>query len=253
MDLDSILYRVFADNESTVNNITLDNHLSLSGHNVFQRSLVVDIKDNIEIPIIGRKHFENEIMKIIKNESLNDIDKIVFSLYNTGISVNKRSFESVLNYFFDRVPYDNRIHKVVTSKGEIYYGGKGIIFDSNYEPLLIMSVTANKGVKENGDIVYYYDRPLCRVNPKVFLDTSKLVNKGIVNKIIPYITSVTVPFSTWSREFIKISNTTVQVIIDDLSHLILTPTPPVPSEDINASFNSCLTDNIEDIITDICL
>ena len=57
-------------------------------------------------------------------------------LYDNAPSQECRTFDSIITQLFT-VGYGKRLQKVTTNKGEVYYGGKGIIFDESYTPLLL--------------------------------------------------------------------------------------------------------------------
>ena len=59
------------------------------------------------------------------------IKRIILPLYDNAPSQERRAFDSIIAQLFTNVGYGKRLQKITTSKGEVYYGGKGIIFDES--------------------------------------------------------------------------------------------------------------------------
>ena len=222
----------------------LDSRISNNKNNVFNKNLIVDItKDEIEIPVICRKDYE-EI--IIENLSSKDIEKIVTPLYKSEDSLLLKTFNGVIKKSFDN--YSNKLilNKIITTKNDIYYGGFGLILDNSLEPLIMCSLKARP--KEN-KLEYY--KIICRVSPKVFVAPTKLINKGIISKLIPLYTNNNIWFPAIDKCFrfttINVASR-VEVIINDFNEFFTTPVAPIPGKSNSADFNKCLNDNIEDIL-----
>ena len=239
------------------NSLEYDNHpsqlemnLSLDSNNVFRRSLVVEINnDEVEIPVIARRHFEEVVSGNLAHPITMGVKKIILPLYDNALSQERRTFDSIITQLFVNVDYGKRLQKITTSKNEVYYGGKGIIFDESYTPLLLCTLTARKvHTEDNGNIMVYY-RPVCHISPKVFLEPDKLINKGIIKKLIPCYTSrdINLPRSDY-RFSNNIENRKVKVIVDNFNKFFVEPIKPTPSACSNDALNECLIDNIDDIM-----
>lgn len=226
----------------------LASNLSLENNNVFSRSLVIKVDDDeMEIPVIGREHFERCISNNLDLSTGVKIKNIILSLYDNAPSQEKKTFDSIIRYLFTTVGYDKRLQKIVTSKGDIYYGGKGIIFDKDFTPLLLCTLTARKVTRNNYSIMAYY-RPICHINPRVFLESDKLINKGIIKKLIPCYTNNTVSFPRITSFDNNPENRKVKVIVDDFDKFFIKPVKPNTSTCFNDTLNECLIDNMEDIM-----
>ena len=223
--------------------------LSLDSNNVFRRSLVIEVNnDEVEIPMIARGYFEKLVSENLVCPTVMGIKRIILPLYDNAPSQEMRTFDSIIAQF-TRVGYDKRLQKITTSKGEVYYGGKGIIFDESYTPLLLCTLTARSvHTEDNGNTMVYY-RPVCHVSPKVFLESNKLINKGIIKKLIPIYTSrdINLPRSDY-RFSNNIENMKVKVIVDDFNKFFVEPIKPTPSTCSDDALNECLIDNIDDIM-----
>ena len=228
----------------------LERHLSLDSNNVFRRSLVIEVNnDEVEIPVIARRHFEKLVSDNMTYSAIMEIKRIILPLYDNAPSLEKRTFDSIITQLFTNVGYGKRLQKITTNRGEVYYGGKGIIFDESYTPLLLCTLTAKSvHTEDNGNTMVYY-RPVCHVSPKVFLESDKLINKGIIKKLIPYYTNrdINPPRSNYNFSS-NLEDRKVKVIVDDFNKFFIEPIKPTPSACSNDALNECLIDNIDDIM-----
>lgn len=241
---------VFNDSFESNNPSHLEMNLSLDSNNVFRRSLVIEVNnDEVEIPVIARIHFEKVVSNNLTHPTIMGVKKIILPLYDNAPSRERRTFDSIMGQLFSNVGYDKRLQKIITNKGEVYYGGKGIIFDERYTPLLLCTLTARSvHTENNGDTMVYY-RPVCHVSPKVFLESDKLINKGIIKKLIPCYTSRDVNFPRNNYRFSSNpEDRKVKVIVDNFNKFFIEPIKPTPSATTNDTLNECLIDNIDDIM-----
>ena len=236
-------------NSSNYDNQTaqLERKLSLDSNNVFRRSLIIEVNDEVEIPVIAREHFENLVLEKINYPLAVGTKKIILPLYDNAPSQERRTFDSIIMQMFNNVRFDMRLQKITTSKDEVYYGGKGIIFDESYAPLLLCTLTARKvHTEESGNNMVYY-RPVCHVSPKVFLESDKLINKGIIKKLIPFYTSEEVSFPNYMFG-VNPESKKVKVVVDNFDKFFIEPIKPTPSAITNDALNECLIDNMDDIM-----
>ena len=236
-------------NSSECNNPTqLERELSLDSNNVFRRSLIIEVNDEVEIPVIAREHFENLVLEKIDYPLAVGTKRIILPLYDNAPSQERRTFDSIIMQMFNNVRLDMRLQKITTNKGEVYYGGKGIIFDESYAPLLLCTLAARKVLctEESGNRMVYY-RPVCHVSPKVFLESDKLINKGIIKKLIPFYTSKEVSFPNCMFG-VNPESKKVKVIVDNFDKFFIEPIKPTPSAITNDALNECLIDNMDDIM-----
>ena len=235
-------------NSSDCNNPTqLERELSLDSNNVFRKSLIIEVNDEVEIPVIAREHFENLVLEKINYPLAVGTKRIILPLYDNAPSQERRTFDSIIMQMFNNVRFDMRLQKITTSKDEVYYGGKGIIFDESYAPLLLCTLAARKvHTEESGDSMVYY-RPICHVSPKVFLESDKLINKGIIKKLIPFYTSEEVSFPNCMFG-VNPESKKVKVVVDNFDKFFIEPIKPTPSAITNDALNECLIDNMDDIM-----
>ena len=235
-------------NSSDCNNPTqLERRLSLDSNNVFRRSLIIEVNDEMEIPVIAREHFEDLVLEKINYPLAVGTKRIILPLYDNASSQERRTFDSIIMQMFNNVGFNMRLQKITTSKDEVYYGRKGIIFDESYAPLLLCTLTARKiHTEESGNSMVYY-RPVCHVSPKVFLESDKLINKGIIKKLIPFYTSKEVSFPNCMFG-VNPESKKVKVVVDNFDKFFIEPIKPTPSAITNDALNECLIDNMDDIM-----
>ena len=243
------LMSVFDSNESDNPN-QLGENLSLDSNNVFGRSLVIEVNnDEVEIPVIARRHFEEVVSCNLAYPITMGVKKIILPLYDNALSQERRTFDSIIKQLFTNVGYSQRLQKITTSKGEVCYGGKGIIFDESYTPLLLCTLTAKSVHTEDNRNTMVYYRPVCHISPKVFLESDKLINKGIIKKLIPCYTNRDVDFPREGYSFSSNpEDERVKVIVDNFDKFFIKPVKPTLSTCPNDALNECLIDNIEDIM-----
>lgn len=237
---------VFNSNDHN-NPIQLERELSLDSNNVFRRSLIIEVNDDeVEIPVIAREHFESLVSEKINHPAVGT-KRIILPLYDNAPSQERRTFDSIIMQMFNNVRFDMRLQKITTNKGEVYYGGRGIIFDESYAPLLLCTLTARKVHTEEGGNSMVYYRPVCHVSPKVFLESDKLINKGIIKKLIPFYTSKEVSFPNY-KFGVNPESKKVKVVVDNFDKFFIEPIKPTPSATTNDALNECLIDNMDDIM-----
>lgn len=225
----------------------LTDELSLENNNVFSRSLIININsDEVEVPVIARNLYEERIYRSIRYPYANRVEKIILPLYTNCSSVRTRTFDSTIIQMFS-TNYDSRLRMVITGKDDIYYGGSGIIFDADFTPLLLCTLAARK-VQEQGETHMVYYRPVCHINPKVFMYPNEMVNKGIIKKIIPFFSNTEVFLPSLDEFSANFESEKVKVIVDNFDNFFIKPVKPTPSTCSNDILNQCLVDNIEDIM-----
>lgn len=230
--------------------------LSLENNNVFNRFLVTKVgSDEIEVPVIAREHIEQAVSNVMSpHTGASRIQTVVLPLYENSVPQERRTFDSFIRQFFVTTNYSRRLQKITSNKGEVYYGGKGLIFDGRYNPLIMCTLKARKQVQESGTFGMAYFKPVIYVNPIVFTEPDKLINKGIIKKIIPYYTGrgISFPNTRYSLFCIDSENNQesrkAMVIIDNPNRFFIKPTMPKPQSCTTESLNECLVNNVDDIL-----
>ena len=174
----------------------------------------------------------------------------VFPLY-VGKDIGTLSTgDSILKTFMS-VAGETRLVKVKTSKGDTYYGGKGIVLDENFNPLVLCTYKSSFKVQE-GIIqrVIELHNKIVHIHPNVFLDPSRVLNKAIINRFMPFVLSYsTRAHYTKARIRDYTHGTTPTIIIDDMSSIFSKITPPTPTDESESTLINKFLSKNEHLIT----
>ena len=244
------LTRVFINCDSTsVGNVT-NMETTLDKHNAFNRLFVIDVSsDEIEVPVFARYSVESVIINKFEFPSIKCVDKIVIPMYVNTPNQSRRTADSIVSDFFLRTSFNRRLQKVITNKGEVYYGGKGIILDKDFNILLLCTIICKK-IEYRGEQVMSYYKPIIHVSPQVFLKGESLICKSILKKIIPFYVLHNID-SVTTHAYFKSDipeGTKPQILIDDVNKFIENPTKPTPQKCSDEVLNQLLMDNIDDVL-----
>lgn len=222
---------------------------SYSNNNVFERFLEVDLSGNkIECPVIVRKHVE-----LVLQEEMSSgrnftplVERVSVPLYTEHRHTLKRTASSIFKFF--EYQSHNRLDKVVTNKGEVYYGGKGIILNSEFK-VLALCICEYNTKDESGN----YLPTLCKIrvyiHPSVFLSNG-LVEKGIIKTYIPsFIDAGFTRAAMSAMSPLEVTAPTeVEIIISDVTDkFIKTPVKPKVHEFTGENVNRFLLGKLDKI------
>ena len=237
------------DRTATASDVT-NTETTLDNHNVFNRLFVIDMSsDEIEIPVFARFVVESVVTDKLKYPFMTHPSKIVIPMYVNTYNQSRRTSDSIVNDFFSRVSFNHRLQKVTTNKGEVYYGGKGIILDKDFNILLLCTMIC-KRMEHGGRQVMSYYKPIVHVSPQIFLRDEGLLGKSILKKIIPFYVSHSIDGIHTHAYFgndVPIG-TKPQILIDDVSKFIENPVKPTPQKCSDDVLNQILIDNIDDVL-----
>lgn len=172
--------------------------------------------------------------------------RVVIPLIVTGHGFRRREYGTVIRDCFGQTGTSG-ICKVVTSKGDIYYGAPGVLLDKDLQPLFlafynlerVVPTFASEGIWRVAGITI-------KISPNVFLEADKLLEKSLVNKIIPFYLSG--PISVDADEF-GIGEFFPKIVIEDLSNYIKAPSEPQNSEDMNEVLNDFLVSRTDEDVS----
>lgn len=197
----------------------------------FQAMLEIDISTNEFYAPIG-------LGEAVLTAKIRGNDRLVFPMTiqpDTSGKINacKKTSNSIF-YQFSRWP---RIGKLVTGKGNLYYGGKNMIFNENYEPLIISVVKFHFDEKGAASIT----NPKCIISYKVFENGSNIIENNIIKKAIP--TFIKYPIKTSIGYTIRTAGFEQPSIeICDTSNMVIKPC--TPTIDIIKDFKETLLNNL---------
>ena len=237
---------------TAVNNV--DNiETTLDNHNAFNRLFVIDVSsDEIEVPVFARYVVESVVRDKLEFPHTIHTSKIVIPMYVNSHTQSRRTADSIVVEFFSRVNFNQRLQKVITNKGEVYYGSKGIILDKDFNILLLCTLACRRMEYRGRQVMSYY-KPIIHVSPQVFLKGEGLIDKSILKKIIPFYLSQNICQTCTNPDFVSDipEGTKPQILIDDVSKLIENPVKPTPQKYSDDVLNQILADNADDVLNQI--
>ena len=126
--------------DRAINNVT-NIETTLDNHNVFNRLFVIDVSsDEIEVPVFAKSAVESVVIDRLKFPYVSHVNKIIIPMYVNTYTQSRRTADSIVGEFFSKVNFNQRLQKVITNKGEVYYGGKGIILDKDQKKVLTTEI-----------------------------------------------------------------------------------------------------------------
>ena len=219
----------------------------LEEHDILNGYICTDVNytGSFEVPIVVLPYLE-----AILSQPEIKWKQIAMPLYYGNIVI-KNTSDAIIKYFFRETPVGSkRLSKVTTNKGEIYYGGNGMIFDQHMKPLVLYTVTVTgmapittvHRLTRTEAVISAFN---VRVSPQVFLKDNML-KKSIISKAIPSLVSSRF---VGMRTVVSGEPTTPKIIIEDLSEWIKRPakvgSPQTFKEDMQKFLSR------EDIMQDI--
>jgi hypothetical protein len=164
---------------------------------------------------------------------------VISPLYIGPYSKQCAGADTILKFFHRE--NSGRLNKAYTPKDEIYYGNNGIILDSNFDPLLLIMAYVTKPTNNRFFVKQQY---IVHISPKVFTEDTKILNKSLARKAVPYYLTHT--SSSWSEPDLS-----YKVVIDDCSQFIKKPKVPNINKCSNADMTKVLKDNIDEVLKQI--
>ena len=226
------LIGVFHGNDDTTTNDVTNKETTLDNHNAFNRLFVIDVSsDEIEVPVFAKSAVESVVRDKLEFPYVSHVNKIIIPMYVNTYTQSRRTADSIVGEFFSRVNFNQRLQKVITNKGEVYYGGKGIILDKDFNILLLCTLACRRMEYRGRQVMSYY-KPIIHVGPQVFLRDEGLIDKSILKKIIPFYLSQNICQTRTNPDFVSDipEGTKPQILIDDVSKLIERPVKPTPQK-----------------------
>lgn len=180
--------------------------------------------ENIEIPIMAlyMSTIENQI------KARGDLDAIVVNLDNIGGYTMYKSASAAIRDVFNTLYRNVHLRRIMSvgDSEKTYYGTYGAIFDENFKPVVMLSWEMKKIFQdnENTPIKFKFIRPILRVAPEVLINKSNVIERFIINQIIP--TSLTLNYISSPSPFgvtIYEGNNRdekIKVIIEDIPFVV---------------------------------
>ena len=244
------LIGVFHGNDDTTTNDVTNKETTLDNHNAFNRLFVIDVSsDEIEVPVFAKSAVESVVKDRLKFPYVSHVNKIIIPMYVNTYTQSRRTADCIVREFFSGVNFDRRLQKIITNKGEVYYGNRGIILDKDFNILLLCTLACRRTEYRGRQVMSYY-KPIIHVSPQVFLIGEGLIEKSILKRIIPFYVSQDIDPVWADSDFVNDipEGTKPQILIDDVSKLIESPVKPTPQKCSDDVLNQILADNVDDVL-----
>ena len=193
-----------------------------------------------DIPLLGTEN--NQFSLYITNHIFNDEVtespiynslslREIIPLVTSSNSINERKTFGPLLKELSLITRIGELNRIRDKDGNLYYGMRGLILNSNLEPLVLSTIRSHRELSDTKEIIL-------RVSPKVF-NSDNVVCKGIQKYLIEYC-------STTSRYFSIVNDfTTMTVIINnDIDKFIRHAKAPT-NINVNEEIQQLLIDNID--------
>ena len=187
---------------------------SLSRNTALTKAMIVNMNPNgvsfIPTALFNRVYEVRE--KIPRGTSTSIICPLV--VYSSD---EKKAPDTILKRLFS-IDDPLGLIKVITAKGTDYIGGTGLIFDQNWNPLMMTGM----------EIYNFYNEPelypVLYVSPEVF-SREDSISRAIVKKLIPWYSSSFVCSSIF-KSYNTCIYKTICIKVEDFSHMFIKPRPP---------------------------
>lgn len=235
-------------------------HLVLENNNVFNLFLRVDISGpEIDVPLMCKYRVEEGLLSNYNYP--NSLKEVAVTLFENSYAQTRRTANAIFKTFLMNDNRD-RLMKITTNAGEVYYGGNGYILDKDYNILILYTL---HGVME--DRTLHYKTGRIYVNPKVFVSNG-IVEKGIIKTVIPAfvqegirINGANIEGVTYQEinrhmpirnEYGRITGYTSPipeiVVADVTDRFIVKPKKATPSTFSNEAMNDYLLEHLDEVV-----
>ena len=193
-----------------------------------------------DIPLLGTEN--NQFSIYITNHIFNDEVtespiynslslREIIPLFTSSTSINERKTFGPLLKELSLITRIGELNRVRDKDGNLYYGMRGLILNSNLEPLVLSTIRPSRESSATKELIL-------RVSPKVF-NSDNVVCKGIQKYLIEYCSTVS-RYSSIVNGF-----TTMTVIINnDIDKFIRHAKAPT-NINVNEEIQQLLIDNID--------
>lgn len=164
--------------------------------------------------------------------------KVKIPLFVNDGEPPRKTFDPFIRDCFTRTPHYIRLRKFVTSKGETYYGGKGILLNKDFKILLLCIKRYFKKPDEESYNFHNWEE-ICYISDRVFENPEDFISKNIIKKIIPI-------FRTKHARYMV--NPAI-IINSNLDYWIGFPKKPKVTK-TDEALNSFCVENMEAIVED---
>lgn len=231
-------------------------NLAFENHNVFNLFLRVDISGpEIDVPLMCKYKVEEGLLSNYNQP--NSLKEMAVALFENSYPQSRRTANAIFKTF-QRNNDRDRLMKITTNTGEVYYGGNGYILDKDYNLLILYTL---HGVMK--DRILHYKTGRIYVNPKVFVSKG-IVEKGIIKTVIPAfvqegimvdtnnigVTAQDINIAIGNQNgFVQVIKPLPEIVVADVTdRFIVKPKKPTPSTFSNEAMNDYLLEHLDEVV-----
>lgn len=233
-------------------------NLAFENNNVFNLFLRVDISGpEIDVPLMCKYKVEEGLLSNYNYP--NSLKEMAVALFENSYPQSRRTANAIFKTFQMNNTRD-RLMKITTNSGEVYYGGNGYILDKDYNLLILYTL---HGVME--DRILHYKTGRIYVNPKVFVSNG-IVEKGIIKTVIPAFVQegiriaraniegvtyqeINMPIRGEDGSIIGYTSPIPEIVVADVTdRFIVKPKKPTPSTFNNEAMNDYLLEHLDKVV-----
>lgn len=199
-------------------------------------------RDGAEVPLMNFDEVQDLLLSTAPTLREDEYVEVIVPLCLEDGTRQCSGGDTIIKYFANRW---GRMNKVVTPKGEEYYGGNGFVLDKDFKPLFYVTkkleITSRNPA---GGVISFTSETYAHFSPQVFINDTGVLNKTLAKKGVVFFLTENLAF--WGEEEVK-----AKVVIDDGSSLFKNPIKPSPRDNINAEARHILRKNIADVLKQI--
>lgn len=201
-------------------------------------NVIVDLNnDVVEIPLYLLYNISFKLNRVLQS------NKIIAPLN----IMNTVSVKTTNKLFMEIFKEYAGVTKIITSKGEVFYGNRGILFDKDFNVIFLSTFTINKDIMKSKES-FFIDGVNFYINPLVFKNKS-FVSSTLVKDIIPYISTTSLMFITTPPNISSTTTIKPKVLVtNDFSKYIIKPETPKVYTNMNKEINNMLSNCIEELV-----
>lgn len=233
-------------------------HLAFENNNVFNLFLRVDISGpEIDVPLMCKYKVEEGLSSNCNQP--NSLKEMAVALFENSYPQSRRTANAIFRTLQMNDTRD-RLMKITTNNGEVYYGGNGYILDKDYNILILYTLHGVIGE----DRILHYKTGRIYVNPKVFVSNG-LIEKGIIKTVIPAfvqegirvdgnragitIQEINNPIRNANGLVVKLTKPIPEIVVTDVTdRFIIKPKKPTPSTFNNDAMNDYLLEHLDEVV-----
>lgn len=158
------------------------------GASIFRYMSIPVTDDTFEVPVEAMSIFyDSYSITVPSYATFNDLDTICLPISYQGKKNHFKSSNAIIKQFFNCGYLHNGLCKYISPDAKVYYGGNGIILNTNFEPQIMLTWKMQRQLVTTFDSQslyhYYLLKPVMRIAPEVFAKEDN-IQRYIASKLL---------------------------------------------------------------------